>query len=317
MKKFFRSATPYLLLLPSLLVFILMLATFNRQYRQGTNILGSSQKKLASSVVVSAFIGEYHFCLWGFTSPRALVTLEGMGIFDQVYADGKGYFIFENRFSPFSPREACLTAKDQFGRLSSPLCLPPFPTVRDVTIGPVVLPPTISFDKNDYFMGDEVALSGQTIPGANIDMSMFAEDDNNLSHYLTKVINSAFTSFVRPVNALTFPRLQTVADKQGNFSISLPSADPEKFRLFVQADYQKSISPRSIVLNVQIMPIWMIVVKLLILLWSGMQSHLLDLIIAVDVLIILIYSFRHYLHPYKISKNRALVVRQKYDLMIT
>ena len=44
---------------------------------------------------------------------------------------------------PFQKREACLTAKDQLGRMSSPVCLPPFPVNYNVSIGQVIMPPTV------------------------------------------------------------------------------------------------------------------------------------------------------------------------------
>ena len=55
-----------------------------------------------SSIENSVFIGEHRFSLFGYTSPFALVTFEGMGIFDQTTANKVGYFEFNNRFSPFS-----------------------------------------------------------------------------------------------------------------------------------------------------------------------------------------------------------------------
>jgi len=129
----------------------------------------------AADVENSVSIGEFRFSLFGYTSPLAQVTFEGLGIFDQTTADDKGYFQFNNRFSPFSSREACLSSKDQFGRLSSPLCLPPFPVNYNVSIGPVIMPPTVSLDKKDYFMGDEVVLSGQAVPNTDVKLSVFTK----------------------------------------------------------------------------------------------------------------------------------------------
>ena len=68
-----------------------------------------------------------------------------------------------------------MTAKDQLGRMSSPVCLPPFPVNYNVSIGPVIMPPTVSLDKKDYFMGDGVILSGQAVPNTDVKLSMFGE----------------------------------------------------------------------------------------------------------------------------------------------
>ena len=185
--------------------------------------------RAASNIENSVSIGEFRFSLFGYTSPKALVTIEGMGIFDQTVANDKGYFQFNNRFSPFSSREACLNSKDQFGRLSSPLCLPPFPVNYNVDIGPVIMPPTLSLDKQDYFVDDEVILSGQAVPNTQVNLSMFGN---------TQKSNLAL---IKSVEAFTFPLLDIRSDSKGNFSISLPSSSPEKFRLFAQTDFKKSV----------------------------------------------------------------------------
>ena len=148
--------------------------------RQDSGGQVQSARTKKGDVTVSLSIGEYQFTLFGYSSPKALVTIEGLGIYDQTYADNRGYFEFKNRFSPFSPREACLSARDQFGRNSAPSCLPPFPTNRNVTIGPVILPPTLSLDKPDYFIGDEVILSGQTIPNSEVDLSVFTKNKSEI-----------------------------------------------------------------------------------------------------------------------------------------
>jgi len=132
--------------LVSLLLIVIPLQLGFLYYKNPTEPSGSVAgiKNQSFGVVNTAFIGEHRFSLFGYTSPRALVTFEGMGIFDQTTADDSGYFQFDNRFSPTSSREACLSSKDQFGRLSSPACLPPFPVNYNVSIGPVIMPPTVS-----------------------------------------------------------------------------------------------------------------------------------------------------------------------------
>ena len=150
-------------------------------------------KSQSTNIENSVSIGEFKFSLFGYTSPFALVTFEGMGIFDQTTADGEGYFQFNNRFSPFSKREACLSSKDQFGRLSSPVCLPPFPVDYNVSIGPVIMPPTVSLDKKDYFMGDQVMLSGQAVPNTEVKLSVFGDNKNKFEARSTKIeTNSNF-----------------------------------------------------------------------------------------------------------------------------
>jgi hypothetical protein len=263
-------------------------------------------KKITSGYIDnSASIGEFGFNLFGYTSPYALVTIDGMGVYDTTTANDKGYFQFNNRFFPLSSNEACLSSKDQFGRISSPVCLPPFPTNRNTNIGPVIMPPTISLNKRDYFLGDEIVLSGQAVPSTEVKLSVFGDNLGKLtiqsidtkSHLDTKghILNKIAYGisqisnliFVKPVEAFTFPQLETQSDNKGNFSVNLPSSNPEKFRMFAQTNYKKNVSPNSIKLSFDVLPIWMIIVKFLLYLFSLIRSRLLELLIVAEVLYIL------------------------------
>ena len=250
----------------------------------------------SATTKVSALIGSYQFKLYGYTSPQAYVTVNGMGVSESTYADQQGYFQVNSAYSPLSPREICLTTQDQFGRLSTPVCLPPFPTKYNITIGPVVMPPTISLDKEDYFTGDEVILSGQSIPEKEITMSVFTENKKGL---------------IPGVEAFTFPQITAKTDTKGNFSFTLPSAAVKKYRLFTQVDYSNQISPKSLVLNVDILPIWMIVILILKLLWGIIQTRLLDLLLIGQITALILYLINYYFHPLKLFQKRALALRNK------
>jgi len=261
------------------------------------NIAGVKTNIYESSV--SVFIGEYRFTLFGYTSPKALVTFQGLGIFDQTYADDRGYFELRNRFSPFSSREACLTAQDQFGRLTSPVCLPPFPISYNVTIGPVLMPPTLSLDKEDYWVGDQVILSGQTIPKTNISLSTFTDEENSLISQIINKINPQIYAF-------SLPKLETKVDERGNFSIALPSSLPKKFRLFAQTNFQNENSPKSVSLTLKILPWWMMIIKFFTLLWSLIKPRLLEIIITAELMVLLIYFLRSHFH----HKSLAIIKKQ-------
>ncbi len=283
-------------------LFIIHLTIKNHQ--ENEKILG---KSTAKNVEVSLSIGEYRFTLFGYTSPQALVTISGMGIFDQTYADSKGYFIFKNRFSPFSPREACLTAQDKFGRLSSPLCLPPFPTSYNAKIGPVIMPPTLSLDKNNYYVGDEIILSGQTIPNTQVDLSMFTQT-NRSSPFR---INPLF-GLIKSVEAYSLPKMEIKSDEKGNFSVALPSSSSQTFRLFAKTNYLKSYSPQSRKLTLKVLPIWMILFYFLLTIFELIKSHLLELIIFLQTIVLIIYLLRHKLKP----KMLAIVKREKMAIIL-
>jgi len=297
----------YLLLTLLLILVPLQLSLLYTDKLPNGNIAGISNTsyfddKQSKNVNVSAFIGDHRFNLYGYTSPRAFVTFDGQGIFDTTTADDKGYFEFDNRFSPLSPREACLTSKDQFGRLSSPVCLPPFPIKYDVNIGPVIMPPTVSLDNppagGDYFMGDQVMLSGQAVPNTDVKLSMFGKDKD--SHGLI----ADFHGFVKSVEAFTFPELTAKSDSKGNFSVNLPSSSPENFRLFAQTNFNKSISANSIKLNLDILPVWMIIIKFFLFLFSLIKPRLLEILILAEIIYILYILKGH-------IQSKAIVLYEK------
>lgn len=251
---------------------------------------------------VTATVGHDLFTLFGYTSPFAVVTLEGIGIFDKTTADKKGYFAFANRFSPLSWREPCLSAKDQFGRLTMPVCLPPFPTKIEANIGPVLLPPSISVDKKDYFMNDQVILSGQAIPNTEVDISVFVDE------------NRSTFALVQGVSALTLPKLQAKADALGNYSLVIPSSYPEYFRIFGQSRFDRELSPKSNTINVKVLSIWMILLELLLALWNFVKDHLVEIMILLLILALTIYYLRKHLHPHPIARNRWLAIRESHAI---
>lgn len=289
-------------------------------------VLGVNQLQKSQAVTVSFSLGENRFTLFGYSSPQAQVTLDGMGVFDQTQADYRGYFEFLNRFSPFSPREACLTAKDQFGRLSVPVCLPTFPTDKNVTIGPVIMPPTLSLDKSDYFVGDEVILSGQTIPNSDVNLSMFTNDSSKKAgveiqgiptarRYFRalagKELRQAPLSFslIKPAHAFTLPELPSRSDARGNFSIALPSASNKNYRLFTRTSFLQELSPKSLILNLKILPIWMIIIKFFLFIFTLLKPYWLEFLLVIEVGV-LIYFFLHYFfHPYQIITDKAIEKR--------
>lgn len=257
-------------------------------------IVAGIKSRSSDGIINSAYIGEFRFNLFGYTSPFALVTFEGMGIFDQTTANDIGYFSFNNRFSPFSKREACLTAIDQLGRLSAPVCLPPFPVDYNVSIGPVIMPPTVSLDKKDYFMGDQVMLSGQAVPNTDVKLSVFGDTGK-----------TSKLALIKPVEAFTFPQLTAKSDDKGNFSINLPSSTPNKFRLFGQTDYLKSVSSNSVKLSLDILPVWMIIVKFFLFLFSLIKPRLLEILILAEIIYI-IYVIKSHI------QSKAIVLYERH-----
>lgn len=263
--------------------------------------IGMSQQQ---EVFNSASIGEFHFTLFGYTSPSAEVSLNGQGIADETSADSTGYFEFENRFSPFSSREACLSSKDQFGRVSSPVCLSPFPVNYNVSIGPVIIPPTISLDKSNYFTNDEILLTGQTIPDTDINLSMFTQPSTFKLLNPFPFLSSNF-SLIRPVEAFSIPQLIAKSDYKGNFSIFLPSSQAQNYRIFTQVDYQDNPSTNSLAITVKVLPVWMIVIKFFLFLFSLIKPRLLEILILTEIIYI-IYVIKSHI------QSKAIVLYERH-----
>ncbi len=258
-----------------------------------------ASKDVLSESTVSVSIGTYTFSLYGYSSPYAQVTIQGNGVFDQTVADKNGYFEFKNKFSPFIPREACITSRDQLGRNSQPVCLPPFPTKYNVTIGPVIIPPTLSFNESTYYVNDEVVLTGQTIPQSNVTFSLFKDRDRLLQ-------------IIAP-HSLSFPKIETSADKGGNFSISLPSSKANAYRVFTQTEFNDQDSPKSLTLHFSIYPVWFIIIQYLWLLWDLIKSRLIEMIILVELIALSYYLLWRHLHPRRVT---SLALRERYSLML-
>ncbi len=282
-------------------VSIILLLSFRNDVGQSAGISTTFETN------INLTIGDHHFTLFGYTSPYALVSFSGLGIFDQTYADKKGYFVFKNRYSPFSPKEACLTAQDQFGRLTSPVCLPPFPTNYDVEIGPVIMPPTLSLDKGYYSVGDQVVLTGQAVPNSDINLSLFTQNTS----YQTIDQLISFISFVKNVSAFSFPKLEIKSDNKGNFSISLPSTSAKKYRFFTQTFYLEKSSPESRKLTVEILPWWMIIIKFFGLIFEIIKARLLEFLILVELIVLTIYLLRSRLHHKELA-----IVKYEEKMMI-
>lgn len=253
-----------------------------------------------SATVLPSMIG-YHFSLFGYTSPQALVNLDGRDFRYQTWSDTDGYFIFKSRPAGQLPLEACLTSQDQLGRISKPVCLPPLSQNYDynVEIGPIILPPTVSLNKpianETYFIDNEIILTGQTIPNTNVNLAMFTQNkDSTVAHWLDSDI-------VQPVEAFSFPNFEARADNGGNFSILLPSSSSKTFRLFAQTNFRGYRSPESFALQLDIF---------------RKKSRLLELLIIALMIILFIYLFRQYFYIHNIASKRTLVVRKHYDLYL-
>jgi hypothetical protein len=266
---------------------------------------------ISKHTTVSIAVGSSaSYTIFGYTSPKADVTLHGIGISDQTTAKDDGYFAFENQFSPFKSHEACITARDQFGRLTPEVCLAPFPIKYSVNIGPVIMPPTISLDKPLYYISDEVILTGQTIPNTMVNISSFTKPKQAVVEFLASL------NPVHAVEAYAIPQVDTLADDKGNFSFSLPSSSTSSFRLFSQTTYDESPSPKSLTLSLNIYPVWYIIIIYLQQLWNVLLSHLVEIVIAINCILLISYIFKVLTNPLFAMRYRSLILRPSYGLSL-
>ncbi len=267
------------------------------QQTQINNVLG-----IESEVDVSAFIGRGKFSVFGYAPSNSLVTLSGIGLYSETYSQENGFFEFNNQYLPIALSEPCISAKDHLGRLTTPVCLPSIPKNYNPRIGPFLLPPTISVDKQDYFKGDEVVFSGQAITGSKVNLSMFTD----------KVSSSLSMS----VYAYTIPEISAETDNFGNYSIILPSSKIESFRVFVQSNVNNEMTPKSNTIRIKILPLWMYFIMFLGYLWQVFKQRIIEIIIISQIIALTIYLFQYYFHPNKIITQRAIILRSKYPLAI-
>jgi len=201
-------------------------------------------------IIVSAAIGEPKLTLFGYASPQALVQLTGRQVAESVIANRQGYFLFDRilmpRPNPHYP-ELCLIAIDTHSLTSFPTCLPQLPTGPfKITVGPVLLPPTISLGKGYFQPGEQVKASGRTIP--NTEVTIFLANDSF----------SRRPKLVAQAHAYSLPQYQIRSDQNGRFEFNLPTepGQRQKWRIFAAASYLGAATPKSNTLVFQALSGW-------------------------------------------------------------
>ena len=255
---FWRNKTFYFLFVPYTLYLILYTLYSPNQ------VVATAENPQSYQITVSATIGESRLTLFGWTSPQSLVELQGQRVSESVIANEQGYFFFDRILlpAPRSPRSAsgvgeveptypelCLSSIDSLSRVSFPTCLPPLPLGSfDISIGPVLLPPTLSLSKGNFLPNEQVIAQGLTIPNSEVNIFLA----NNLTHSLR-------FSFIPSVYAYFIPRYQIKADANGHFEFNLPSSPPTSgtsWKIFAAATYLGSPSPKSNTLTFRILGWW-------------------------------------------------------------
>ncbi|MBI2465305.1 hypothetical protein HYV64_04135 [Candidatus Shapirobacteria bacterium] len=187
----------------------------------------------SKSVTVFAAIEESRVAIYGFTSPFARVELSSPKVYDVTYAKDNGYFTFDRIIIPRNPGELCLLAVDDDLRHTNPICIPPPPNTNYLTsIGPVILPPTITIDSDTIKANSTTAASGQSIPYSTVNVYLYQT-------------NARAPILTVPAQAFGLPIFSTKTDINGHYNLNIPTSLSSDYRLFSTVDFATLASPKS------------------------------------------------------------------------
>lgn len=236
---------------------------------------------------------EKRFGIFGYTSPNATVNIQSP-IYGETKADSKGFFDFKYLFLTLFREDLCIIAHDTENRSTPPLCIPPPEPDADKYIGPILLPPSTSISSGNAYIGDNIILTGQTIPNADVKLSMFTDE----------LQQNKKLSLFPSVYAYTLPQLALVSNAKGEYSLTLPTASSQFMRMFTRALYEGNSTPKSLTLILDIFPMWMLLFKFFTSLWTILKSHMIEIIILTQLYFLLMYFLRHFFKPDYISNHR-------------
>lgn len=223
-----------------------------------------------SSVSISASIGENRVTIYGYTSPNSRVELSSPRVFAVTYSGSDGYFLFNKTLLPKNPSDLCLTSFDNNYRSTSPVCIPPPPVNNYHTdIGPILLPPTISLENDQINPNTTIVTSGQAIPNSQVNVSFYK-------------INDSGVSFPKEVQAYSLPLVTAATDKDGNFSINLPTAYSSDYRLYASAKFNDNYSPKSNTLIYILPSLFYLFIQ---------QNRLLIILLPIFILTIMVFFY--------------------------
>jgi len=206
------------------------------------------------SVAVSARIGGYLFDIEGLTSPWAKVEFSSTqgNVNLSTIADNKGIFRFASALMPLQTGDFCFISIDTNQTASPPLCFaPPPPSTKTIVRG-IILPPSLTIDKNIYRQGEENSAKGKTAPNSEIKVFLFEEENPPLIELLD--------AFIPKVFAREGPALTVTSDEKGSFTFNLPSFKSTAWRVFVgtqKTQFGENPSPQSNILRFASLSWWL------------------------------------------------------------
>ena len=257
------------------------------------------------SVVVTATVGEPKLTIFGYTSPFARVQLSGIGVAKETEAADDGYFLFSRVFLP-SPSlrwvssyeqelaypDLSLIAIDTENRSSFPVSLPPLPTgPYEITVGPILMSPTITLQKGKFSPGEQILATGQTIPNSQVAIFLANEKTSNRFSFLYQFFRRFLDLFLpRQAQAYFLPQYQIAIESGGHFQFNLPSVQPNGWRVFATTTFLEAPSAKSNTLAFEVLSWWgWLLEKLLTLIFylsNVIKPYLLILTILIEIITI-------------------------------
>ena len=233
------------------------------------------------------------FAIYGNTSPNAIVNIQSP-IYGETKADGKGFYEFKYLFLTLFHEDLCIVAHDTENRSTPPLCIPPPTAQANKRVGPVILPPSTSISSGNAYIGDTVTLTGQTVPDADVKLSLFTDETQKNKRL----------AFIPEAYAYTIPQLSLTSNTKGEYSIVLPTASSQFLRMFTRAILDGNSTPKSLTLVLDIFPLWMILFKFFANFFNLLKAHWIELVILSQLYFLLMYVLKHFFDPHFISTHR-------------
>lgn len=219
----------------ALFIYFISLFTTSPNPFRDASVKADDTPIVSDEITISATIGTTTaMTIYGYAPASSFVSLTGSGISTEKQANTSGYFSFDqistsNTSDEYS--ELCLIA--YIGKYSTqPTCLPPLPAGNNVyNIGPVILSPIISIQKNVFPKDTQVALQGTTTPNTTVYVHL-AESDRKLA-------------LVSRVLAYNLPKYEVTSNSLGKFEFNLPSNMVAKWKVYASTIYLSGVSPKS------------------------------------------------------------------------
>lgn len=265
-------------------------------------------------ITVSASIGEPKLTLFGYSSPNSLIQLQGERVAEETIANESGYFLFDRIFLPLpNPDypELCLNAIDTESRTSFPTCLPALPLgPYDISVGPVLLSPTISLEKGYFLPKELINAQGLTIP--NTEVTIFLANEAGGKKSLLSKIQKILSPIVL---AYSLPQYKIKADAQGRFDFNLPTVKQTNWRLFASSQFQGSPSPKSNSLSFKVLNwwewLWLVIINVLGAFLRLIRPYLWLIVILLQILMAtVLLSHKRKIKELKKNINRAWVYKK-------